>query len=272
VAPAAAKSSTSLIFKGLLKVIGSRLFAPVLESILAGRDVAAIKSATNISEKAKQELIGRRVVQGIAGVMGGAGGGIAGAALAASITGAIGAVFGTALGPIGTALLGAGGVIGGAFFGDLVGRKFATYVGEQVDGFRQVGALFHEDNAEREALNRATVESITGFNDATGESLNRFFNLSDVQENPDQFVGDFGGTGNLRTNLMNEAKLRELSRAQSVQDAMPKNQGNGGPTIVTDNSSSSNTEITNVTAPGDTTPSNPDPVPESQPLLPTGTG
>ena len=245
-------AKNSRIFKGLLRVIGSRAFAPLIETILSGRDIAAIKSATNISEKAKQELIGRRVITGIAGLLGGAGGAILG--------GKIGFALGTVVPGVGNLLGGAIGAIGGGFGGDILGRKVSTLVTNQTDGFRQVGELFHDNNAEREAANIAAIADITGKNLETGLPLNKFFTLPDVQENPSGFVGNFGGVGNLRTNLMTEAELRSMSRAQDISGILPTDDTGDAGAIINDNSQSNATNINNFSSPSGVSPSAVDPI------------
>ena len=257
-----AAAGSGFLGKSIGKLLKSPLLSPVVEGVFAQADVRAIIAANNISEQAKQELIGKRIAQGVAAALAGPSGAAIGAYLGAHIPLPFG--LGAILGAIG---LGVGG--------DFAARYLIAQLGKDNNNFLNLGEAVYAANPALESANRAAIFGLEGENPDTGFPLSKMFNLKDVRDRPDLFVGgglfgaDLGGTGRLRDMLKSTADLAAMATSTKTQEAAsPPAASESGPGVVIDNSQSNATEVNTFNAPGDTTPSNPDPVPESIGLSP----
>ena len=243
--------------KGLLRVLKSPLLQPFVESILMGTDIVQIRGAINLSEDAKQELIGKRVVQGIGSMLGGP----AGAIIGAKVLGGIG-LFAGGLGAVPLGILGA---IGGALGGDAAGRYIFDTIAGEVNGFKTIGAGFYDKRPVQELSNMTQVSSFPAgeFNPKTGVALNKFFSLDDVRSDPDAFITKFGRTTGLFDRLQSLDQLKAAQEAFRLDDAIRQQkllETGQAPFEVNDNSQSNATNINNFSSPSGVSPSAVDPI------------
>ena len=243
--------------KGLLRVLKTPLLQPLVESILMGADIVQIRGAINLSEDAKQELIGKRVVQGIGSMLGGPTGAVIGAKLLGGM--------GMFLGPVGGLSLGILGAIGGALGGDAAGRFIFDTIAGEVNGFKTIGAGFYDKRPNLEASNMTQVASFPAgeFNPKTGVALNKFFSLDDVRSDPDAFITKFGRTTGLFDRLQSLDQLKAAQEAFRLEDAIRQQKlldTGQAPFEVNDNSQSNATNINNFSSPSGVSPSAVDPI------------
>ena len=241
----------------LVKVLKTPLLQPLVETILGGFDVMQIRGAINLSEDAKQELIGKRVIQGIGSMLGGPTGAVIGAKLLGGM--------GMFLGPVGGLSLGILGAIGGALGGDAAGRFIFDTIAGEVNGFKTIGAGFYDKRPNLEASNMTQVASFPAgeFNPKTGVALNKFFSLDDVRSDPDAFITKFGKTTGLFDRLQSLDQLKAAQEAFRLDDAIRQQKildSGQAPFEVNDNSQSNATNINNFSSPSGVSPSAVDPI------------
>ena len=259
-APTPATPTQAVKSSRILKILKSPLFQPIVESILGGLDIMRIRSAVNLSEDAKQELIGKRVIQALGSMLGGPTGAILGAKLGAA-AGLLGGPAAPATVPIG----GIGGAIAGAIGGDMLGRAIFDTIGSEVNGFKTIGAGFYNKRPALETSNMLSVSQFPAeqFNVETGVPLNKFFSLDDVRKHPDEFITKFGRTSGLYNTLQTLDELMAAQEAFKLQDAIRQQQlldAGLAPFEVNDNSQSNATNINNFSSPSGVSPSAVDPI------------
>jgi hypothetical protein len=250
-AAASGKVGKTLFQKFLRQLLKAPVIATAIEGFLVTKDYSLIANSMNLTEEAKQELIGKRITQAITGVLGGLGGAAIGAALGAAFTGPVA--------PIAAPLLALAGAFGGDYFGRLLTSKIASS-----DNFGFIGKQFYDANLDLEAKNRKELQSLAGIqNPATG--LDASIMLNKGMPSLDQVITESGNVSGLY-NLINQGMINEIKASQEVQKRLEseRQESNGGGTTVNDNSQANATEVNNFTAPGEVQPRNPDPVPDAR--------